>query len=96
MPQLKYVEYPTTITNMGSWYGMGQNGSNNYIVVIKAVNPPTVYYQPNNTGGNGDGFYWRKFPSAIFVPDGSVNAYKNVTPLTIGTGTSENQLAWCS
>lgn len=94
---LDYIEYPTTITNMGSAYNFMRD-SYRYLgaLVVKAVTPPTWTYRPNDNSANGAGFQYARLPQAIYVPDGSVNAYKNVTPLSIGTGTNEEQYAWCA
>lgn len=92
---LQYVEYPTTITHIGFWFGIGQDKHNrNYVVVIKATTPPTMYYCPNNNDNDNAGWGWHNFPTAIYVPDSAVNAYKNVTPLTIGSNKWECQLGW--
>lgn len=96
MPSLKYVEFPSTIQDLGSLTNIGKDGSSSYVIVIKATTPPTAYYEPNNNANNQGGWEWHKFPTAIYVPDDAVNTYKNVTPLTIGTGTYEKQLVWCS
>ena len=96
MPALQYVEYPTTIRYIGDWFQVGRNGSTGYVVVIKATTPPAMYYSPNNLENGGEGWSWHRFPTAIYVPDSAVNAYKNVTPLTISSDTNANQLGWCS
>lgn len=96
MSSLLYVEYPTTIQTMGDWYEVGRDGSNSYVVVIKSTTPPDAYYHPNDNSNNQDGWNWHKLPTAIYVPDSAVNTYKTVTPLSIGTGTNEKQLIWCS
>lgn len=95
MPSLKYVEFPSTIQDIGPQIGMGQNANTSYVLVFKSTTPPTGYYEPNNNTNNQDGWEWHRFPAAIYVPDNAVNTYKNVTPLTIGTGTLEKQLMWC-
>lgn len=96
MSSLQYVEYPTTIRYIGGWFQVGRDGSNGYVVVIKATTPPEMFYCPNNLENGGQGWGWYKFPTAIYVPDSAVNAYKNVTPLTISSDTWANQLGWCS
>ena len=95
MTALQYVEYPTTITDVGIWAGMGQDKRNrNYVVVIKSTTPPAMYYYPNDNSNNNGGWLWHNFPTYIYVPDSAVNTYKNVTPLTIGSGEREMQLGW--
>lgn len=91
---LQYVEFPSTITGLGSWVGLSQEGSNSYVIVIKATTPPACTYQPNNNDNNNAGWGWHKFPTAIYVPDSAVNTYKNVTPLVIGSQKYEPQLVW--
>lgn len=95
MSNLKYVEYPTTIQEMGPFTGIGQDGSSTYVIVIKAQTPPNAYYEPNNNANNQGGWEWHKFPVAIYVPDDSVNAYKSVTPLS-PTTTYGKEYIWCS
>lgn len=67
---LEYIEYPSTITNMGNY--VYSNGSTtrtlNGPFICKAEIPPTANY---HSFPNGD------FP--IYVPDQSVEAYKNAT-----------------
>ena len=95
MTALQYVEYPTTITDIGIWAGMGQDkGNRNYVIVIKSTTPPTMYYYPNDNANNQGGWYWHNFPTYIYVPDSAVDTYKNVTPLTIGSETRARQLGW--
>lgn len=93
---LSYVEFPSTITDMGSIFHLCRDGRSLSALVIKAVTPPTWTYRPNDNTGSTGGFGYAKLPTAIYVPDNSVNAYKNVTPLSIGTGTNEVQYAWCT
>ena len=91
---LKYVEFPSTITDLGTKYNMGRDGSNSYVIVFKSTTPPTAYYRPNDNSYNQGGWGWHKLPIRIFVPDDAIEAYKNVQPLSIGTGTDEQQLIW--
>ena len=91
---MQYIEYPTTIEYVGDWDSFMQDGSRSYVIVIKALTPPTMYYKPNNNDNNNAGWGWHIFPSGIYVPDSAVNDYKNVTPLTIGSGKYELQLGW--
>lgn len=72
-----YVEYPTTITNIGQ-IGLSQFrrdsqsywGTQNYTgcIVFKSVNPPTA----TNTD-----ISHARLPAHIYVPDNSVEVYKN-------------------
>lgn len=94
-PALKYVEFPSTIQDIGSQMSIGKDSNNSYVLVFKSITPPTGYYEPNNNTNNQNGWEWHKFPAAIYVPDNAVNTYKNVTPLNIGSGTLEKQLIWC-
>lgn len=91
---LQYVEFPSTITDIGSWLGLSQDGSNSYVIVIKATTPPECTYCPNNNDNNQAGWGWHKFPTAIYVPDSAVNTYKNVSARTISSAKFAQQLVW--
>lgn len=92
MLALQYVEFPSTITEMGYANDIGRDGRNVPCVVVKAVTPPTWNgYNPNDTSGNGLGFGRGKLPLAIYVPDNSVTAYKSIT-----SGGTNNESAWAS
>lgn len=90
---LQYLEFPTTVTNIGSAYGFGQDNKHRIgAMVVKATTPPIWYgWKPNETYGNGRGFNWDNFPIAIYVPDSAVTAYKSV----VNNGTNSEQ-AWAS
>ena len=65
-----YIEYPSTITNIGALFTDFRRGANSTnagtgCIVIKAVTPPTAT-SPNSN---------HKYPAHIYVPDGSVTAY---------------------
>lgn len=91
---LQYAEFPSTITDLGLWFGLSQDGSNSYVIVIKATTPPECTYFPNNNDNNQAGWGWHKFPTAIYVPDSAVNAYKNVSAWTISSAKHAPQLVW--
>lgn len=86
---LQYVEFPTTITDMGNGYAWGRdNGHRVPAMVVKATTPPIWDgWRPNETGNSGHGLGWDNFPNAIYVPDSAVTAYTSVT--TTG-GSSES------
>lgn len=90
---LQYLEFPTTVTNIGNAYGFGQdNGHRIGAMVVKATTPPIWYgWRSNDTGNSGHGFGWDNFPVAIYVPDSAVTAYKSV----VNNGTNSEQ-AWAS
>lgn len=90
---MQYIEYPTTITDMGSSWDFGRDSGHNIpVMVIKAVTPPDWYgYNPNNTSQSGRGFGYDLFPIAIYVPDNSVTAYKSFV-----NGGTNNEQAWAS
>lgn len=90
---LQYLEFPTTVTNIGKAAGFGQdNGHRIGAMVVKATTPPIWYgWRPNDTSNSGHGFGWDNFPVAIYVPDSAVNAYKSV----VNNGTNSEQ-AWAS
>lgn len=90
---LQYLEFPTTVINIGSAYSFGQsNGHRIGAMVVKATTPPVWYgWRPNESGLSGRGFGWDNFPVAIYVPDSAVNAYKSV----VNNGTDSEQ-AWAS
>lgn len=90
---LQYIEYPTTITNMGDSYDFGRDSGHDIpAMVIKAVTPPDWYgYDPNNTSQGGKGFGYDRFPIAIYVPDNSVAAYKSFV-----SGGTKSEQAWAS
>ena len=89
---LQYVEYPTTITNIGTSWDFGRDGNIIPAMVIKAVTPPDWKgYNPNDTWANGKGFGYGRFPIAIYVPDNSVTAYKSFV-----NGGTNNEQAWAS
>lgn len=90
---LQYLEFPTTVTNIGKAFGFGQDNKHRIgAMVVKATTPPIWYgWNPNNTSGSGHGFGWDNFPVAIYVPDSAVTAYKSV----VNNGTNSEQ-AWAS
>lgn len=91
---LQYIEFPSTVTDLGSWLNLSQDGSNSYVIVIKATTPPECTYCPNNNDNNQAGWGWHKFPTAIYVPDSAVNTYKNVSARTISSAKFAQQLVW--
>lgn len=91
---LQYVEFPSTITDLGSWLNLSDSGSNSYVIVIKATTPPECEYYPNNNDYSNAGWGWHKFPTAIYVPDSAVNTYKNVSARTISSAKFAPQLIW--
>lgn len=90
---LQYLEFPTTVTNIGNAYSFGQDNRHRIeAMVVKATTPPIWYgWKPNETSQSGHGFGWDNFPVAIYVPDSAVNAYKSV----VNNGTNSEQ-AWAS
>lgn len=69
----QYIEYPSTITDLGRFMidfrrdsGV-TNGTG--CIVVKAVNPPATSSETLNVSYN-------RMPAHIYVPDNSVNAYK--------------------
>lgn len=90
---IQYVEYPTTITDIGSAWDFGRDAKHRVpCVVIKATTPPSWEgWNPSNTGATGLGFGWNNFPLAIYVPDNSVTAYKSIQ-----AGNTDNEQAWAS
>ena len=90
---LQYIEYPTTITNMGNPQNFGRDSGHDIpAMVIKAVTPPDWRgYNPNYTSQSGRGFGYDRFPIGIYVPDNSVAAYKSF----VSGGTNKEQ-AWAS
>ena len=71
-----YIEFPTTITDIGNLFvdfrrDSGSVGVNNNTgcIVIKAVAPPT-------TGSIAINDSYNRWPAHIYVPDNSVAAYK--------------------
>lgn len=100
MTGLNYVEIPTTVTNLnrlnGGMTDYCRDGKK-HVLVIKAVNPPTWYYKPNSTqtgAGVTAGYGYIKFPTAIYVPDGSVNAYKSTVSQLSGSGADATESVW--
>ena len=73
---LEYVEFPYTVTSMGSAWNIFRDGRVP-VMVIKAVTPPLWYKDATDTSGRGEGICWGRVPTAIYVPDNSVNIYKN-------------------
>lgn len=69
----QYIEYPSTITNVGRFFANFRRDSgatnNSGCIVIKAVNPPATSSESVNVSYN-------RMPAHIYVPDNSVNAYK--------------------
>lgn len=90
---LQYIEFPTTITDIGSAWDFGRNSDHRIpAMVIKAVTPPDWYgYNPTNLSYFGRGFGYDLMPLNIYVPDNSVTAYKSF----VNGGTS-NEQAWAS
>lgn len=90
---LQYIEYPTTITNIGNSWDFGRDSGHNIpAMVIKAVTPPDWRgYNPNDTSQSGRGFGYDLFPINIYVPDNSVTAYKSFV-----NGGTNNEQAWAS
>lgn len=88
---LQYVEYPSTIVDLGSCYNLGRDSGHRLpCMVVKAVTPPDwLGWRPNDTSGSGNGLGWEQIPLAIYVPDGSVNAYKSFT-----NGGTDNEQLW--
>lgn len=88
---LQYAEFPSTIINLGNCYNLGRDSKHRLpCMVVKAVTPPDWYgWKSNDTGGSGYGLGWEQIPLAIYVPDGSVNAYKNFT-----SGGTNNEQLW--
>lgn len=88
---LQYAEFPSTIINLGDCYNLGRDAKHRIpCIVVKAVTPPDWHgWNPNDTGGSGKGLGWEQIPLAIYVPDGSVNAYKNFT-----NGGTNNEQLW--
>lgn len=77
----RYLQYPSTIQVVGT-NDMFRDSSNNIncLIVVQATTPPTTGYDPNNTGGFGDGFSWGRPDKANwYVPDSVVNDYKSAT-----------------
>ena len=90
---LQYIEFPTTITDIGYSWDFGRD-SNHRIpaMVIKAVTPPDWYgYNPTNLSQSGRGFGYDMMPLNIYVPDNSVTAYKSFV-----NGGTNNEQAWAS
>lgn len=90
---MQYLEYPSTITNIGNAYHFGRDSGHRVpCMVVKAISPPTwTGWNPNETGMSGHGFGYDQFPTAIYVPDNSVTAYKSVV-----NGGTNNESAWAS
>lgn len=90
---LQYIEFPTTITDIGKACDFGRDSGHRIpAMVIKAVTPPDWYgYNPNNTSQSGRGFGYDMMPLNIYVPDNSVTAYKSFV-----NGGTNNEQAWAS
>ena len=88
---LQYVEYPSTIVDLGNCYDLGRDSGHRLpCMVVKAVTPPDwLGWRPSDTSGSGNGLGWEQIPLAIYVPDGSVNSYKSFT-----NGGTNNEQLW--
>lgn len=73
---LKYIEIPSTTTDMGAFFYRSLEGTNSSpAVVIKATVPPTLTYDKSSEVGyttSGAGRFL-----GIYVPDESLSAYMN-------------------
>jgi len=73
---MKYIEIPSTCTNMGNTFHRSFESSPGIDcrVVIKATTPPTCSFYGNDIGSskNGANRY-----SGIYVPDASLSAYQS-------------------
>lgn len=88
---LQYAEFPSTIVDLGNPYNLGRDAKHRLpCMVVKAVTPPDwLGWKPNDTSGSGNGLGYEQIPLAIYVPDGSVNAYKSFT-----NGGTDNEQLW--
>ena len=65
-PNLKLVDFPTTVTSISSGGSLFWAMKNQVTVICRATTPPAL----RSFGYNGD-------PKVIYVPDASVDAYKS-------------------
>lgn len=73
---LEYVEFPYSVTSIGSAWNIFRDGRVP-VMVIKAITPPSWTRSATDMAGWGGGICWGRIPTAIYVPDNSVNIYKN-------------------
>lgn len=84
---LQYVEFPSTITWLGTWRDWGRdNGHRVAAVVIKATTPPLAWAGDiNNSSQALSWLNYASLPLAIYVPDSAVNTYKSQTDWSLTT-----------